>query len=141
MSDAQFFISVCCWVRKDSKFLIQRRSNEDERGAGKWLTIGGKLEKGEGLSQALEREIFEESAIKIDINSIRLIRDYVFEKDGGYKIVVVFTADWKSGKAIALEEGVEIEWVDLDILKEKEYVFSTVHEEIDLLYKLFGSKL
>lgn len=140
MTDAQFYISVCCWVRKGNKFLIQKRSKKDERGAGKWLTIGGKLEKGENLSQALEREIIEESNIRIDIKSIRLIKDYVFKKDGGYKIVVVLTADWKSGRAMAIEEGTEAEWVKLGDLKEKDYVFDTVYEEIDLLYLMFGNK-
>lgn len=141
MSDAQFYISVCCWIRKGSKFLIQKRSANDERGAEKWLTIGGKVEKGESLSQALEREIFEESGVKIDTSSLRLIKDYVFEKDGGYKIVTVFTANWKSGEAKALEEGTEVEWVKLSVLKEKDFVFETVYEEIDLLNNIFRIKL
>lgn len=139
MYDAQFYISVCCWIRKGSKFLIQKRSANDERGSGKWLTIGGKVEKGESLSQALEREIIEESGVKIDTSSLRLIKDYVFEKDGGYKIVIVFIANWESGEAKALEEGTEVEWVELDLLKEKDFVFNTVYEEIDILNELYGN--
>jgi len=141
MTDAQFYISVCCWIRKGSKFLIQKRSSNDERGAGKWLTIGGKVEKGESLSRALEREILEESNIKIDMTSIRLLRDYVFEKDGGYKIVVVFTAEWKSGKAMALDEGTVVEWIEQKDLKKRGFVFDTVYEKIDLLHNIFRSKL
>lgn len=49
----------------DNKILILRRQ-EESGGAGQWDIPGGGIEKGENQIDALKREVFEESGLKID---------------------------------------------------------------------------
>ena len=49
----------------DGKILLLRRQ-EDTPGAGQWDLPGGAIEKGESKEDALKREVFEETNLKID---------------------------------------------------------------------------
>jgi 8-oxo-dGTP diphosphatase len=130
---AKYSLSVGCWVKKGSEYLLQKRSSADDMGASKWLIPGGKVEAGETVIQALQRELLEEVGIQIDLTSVRLIKDYLFEKADGQKIVLIFEADWLSGEATALESGTEIKWVDLVNLDTMDYAFTTSLTEVKLL--------
>ena len=52
-------------VEKDGKYLIAKRKNGNELVVGKWEFPGGKVEKGEEESTAIEREIKEEFDLHI----------------------------------------------------------------------------
>lgn len=75
-----------CIVENDEsgKVLLVRRSDDDSHNAGKWEFPGGKLETGQDLRSALEREVLEETGILVDVKS-RLA--FVFDRiitDGAY---------------------------------------------------------
>ena len=73
-----FSIDVACAViRQEGKILITRRRKEDHLG-GLWEFPGGKRIGGESLGTCLEREIFEELAIRI--RPLRFLRriDYQY---------------------------------------------------------------
>lgn len=54
-------------IKYRNKYLIIKRSGEEENGSGSWEFPGGKIEFGESAEEALIREIKEETAIKTTI--------------------------------------------------------------------------
>lgn len=66
-------------IRKDDEFLIVKRKSSEKIHPGKWSFPGGMVEKDESLSEALKREIKEETNLTIkkivkDISSYRYKR-------------------------------------------------------------------
>jgi 8-oxo-dGTP diphosphatase/A/G-specific adenine glycosylase len=66
---------VAAIIRKGGKILITQRRNNVHL-AGLWEFPGGKVEPGESLEVALEREIREELGLKIRINDEFLVIDH-----------------------------------------------------------------
>ena len=114
--------SVKALVRdSDGKILILRRAN-NEGGAGDWDIAGGAIEKGENKHDALKREVFEETNLKIDnikfLNSCVLkiaesginSEMNVFECDATEPLEVELKpATWKGSKGIP--EHTEFKWI------------------------------
>jgi len=67
-------------IDEEGKVLIVR-INEEMGGAGMWDIPGGGIEKGETAEQALKREVFEETGLKIkNIKSYKTIQLKIPEK-------------------------------------------------------------
>jgi len=56
--------STLCYLIKDNKVLLQRKSNE-LFGGGKWNGPGGKLKDNEDPKECAVREVLEETSVKI----------------------------------------------------------------------------
>ena len=107
-------VAVGVVVNKDGNILIAKRPEQSHQG-GLWEFPGGKVEPGETLFHALERELFEELAIHI-ISTQPLIK---IRHDYGDKIVLLdvhkvneFTGEAKGN------EGQPIQWVSPQALRE-----------------------
>ncbi len=60
------FVFVGCVVNSDDKvLLVNRREKQLLEADGKWELPGGKLDFGETIQQAVEREVFEETGYKV----------------------------------------------------------------------------
>lgn len=59
---------------KDNKVFVTKRSNDKKFSPGKWETVGGNVEVGETLEEALKREIREE--INTEIKNFYYFKDY-----------------------------------------------------------------
>ncbi|MET3728368.1 8-oxo-dGTP diphosphatase [Fictibacillus halophilus] len=57
-------------IMYQDQYLIVKRSDEDEIGAGTWECPGGKIEFEEEIKQALIREINEETGLVISVDHI-----------------------------------------------------------------------
>jgi mutator protein MutT len=68
---------VAAIIRRDDKLLITKRLDHVHL-AGLWEFPGGKVEPGESLENALEREIYEELGIQIAVAGefLRIEHDY-----------------------------------------------------------------
>lgn len=75
--------------------LILRRAN-DQAGNGNWDIPGGAIEKGENKNDALRREIFEETNLKI--NDIKFLDSFVLKiaETGVNSELNIYTANTKS---------------------------------------------
>jgi 8-oxo-dGTP diphosphatase len=87
-------------IRKNGKLLISKR----RKGAhleGVWEFPGGKQEKGESLSECLERELFEELGISVRVGSRIASVDYEYPQ----KRIVLhgFYCTWKKGEPKPLQ--------------------------------------
>jgi 8-oxo-dGTP diphosphatase len=82
----------------------------------KFKLPGGYIDDTENISQALQREVFEETGIEIELDSIiSLGHSYPsqFEKSNLY-IVCSATALSKEINIVDLDEIIEVKWMDLD---------------------------
>ena len=107
-----------------NQILILRRQN-NEGGGGQWDIPGGAIEKNENQNDALKREVFEETNLKIDkIKKIKTINLKIPESgvDSDMNIYTCETEDadvklkpasWKGSDGIP--EHTEYKWISLKI--------------------------
>ena len=117
--------SVKCLIYcPDGKLLIMRRQM-GEGGEGQWDIPGGAIEKGENEQDALKREVFEESGLKINnVKKVKSVKFKIPEKGIDsmmhiYKAnsegveVKLKPASWKGADGKA--EHIEYKWIDKKI--------------------------
>jgi 8-oxo-dGTP pyrophosphatase MutT (NUDIX family) len=65
MGIGRFYAGVCALLRSPSgKYLLLKRSPDKDFGAGGWECITGRVDQGEGFTQAVRREIAEETGLQ-----------------------------------------------------------------------------
>ena len=71
MIDYVFGLSVRALLAdENNKILILKRSTESKTNPGKWELPGGKVDQGESFDQALIREVYEETQLKISLEHV-----------------------------------------------------------------------
>lgn len=68
MSDPIHIVTVIVILKHRNKYLLVQRNPEDEIFPGAWQNLGGKVEVGERLEEAIRREVEEEIGVKINKN-------------------------------------------------------------------------
>ncbi|WP_043932962.1 NUDIX hydrolase [Bacillus sp. EB01] len=71
----------------EGKVLIVQRSAYDEAGAGTWECPGGKLDFGEELESALQREIHEETGMAVSVE--KLLYAATFKTNSTRQVVIL----------------------------------------------------
>lgn len=131
-------IAVKGIIRKDGKILVVKRAHCDAHRPCTWETVGGSMDENETPHEALEREIMEESNLKVNI--IEPFNVFCFNKDSGeFKVGITFICDWLSGEVVLSEEHSEYEWILPEEFLELESVKS-LHDEINLYMKKYEGK-
>ncbi|GAB18950.1 putative NTP pyrophosphohydrolase [Gordonia effusa NBRC 100432] len=96
---------VAAAIVRDQKLLLAQRSYPDDV-AGLWELPGGKVEDGEAVSVALEREIAEELSVRIGIG--RGVGEPVVLRDN---LILVARHAWLvEGEPVAVEHSA-VTWV------------------------------
>lgn len=94
----------------ENKVLLLRRAENDEINPGNWEFVGGRVEFGEGLEDALKREVMEETAIDINIDKILYATTY--KRDTNKQAFInVYKCFAKDNKVIISEEHSQYKWV------------------------------
>jgi 8-oxo-dGTP diphosphatase len=71
MIDYVFGLSVrVLLINEEGKLLILKRSTDSKTNPGKWEFPGGKVDQGESFDQALVREVYEETQLKIALDHV-----------------------------------------------------------------------
>ncbi len=91
--------------QKDHVLLVQRKN---EPAAGQWAIPGGKLEYGETLKQAAERETFEETGVRIKAGSVVHVFE-IFEPV--HYVIIDLSADFLGGEPTAADDALNARWV------------------------------
>lgn len=73
-------VSVIVALKCRDKFLLVQRDKNDEIFPGKWQNLGGKIEVGEQVEEAIKREVEEEIGIKVDKHPV-FLQSYSWKKD------------------------------------------------------------
>ncbi|CAA6603334.1 hypothetical protein MTBLM1_10354 [Rhodospirillaceae bacterium LM-1] len=101
-------------IWKEGRVLLIRRAAEPRKGG--WSLPGGLQHLGETLSQAVLREIQEETGLAVHLGEIVAVVD-IIQHDAEGKVeyhytVADYEADWVMGEATPGDDAAEAVWAD-----------------------------
>ena len=97
-------------VRKGDKILLARHT---QRNQDIYACLAGYVEAGETIENAVRREIFEETGIKVKNIQYRGSQSWPFPR----QLMLAFYADYESGEIKVQEEEIEdAKWFDINDL-------------------------
>jgi 8-oxo-dGTP diphosphatase len=64
------FVAALLWRPSDGKYLVLKRTADKDFAAGAWECVTGRVDQGEGFTDAVHREIHEELGIQAQIDFI-----------------------------------------------------------------------
>ncbi len=108
-------LAVSASIFRDGKVLLVRRARSPAKGF--YSLPGGRVEFGETLHQALQREVDEETGLKIEIVDLAGWREVVpGTGGGGHYLIMSFAARWTSGEPVLNDELDDFRWLAPDAL-------------------------
>lgn len=114
---------------KDERLLLIKRVEGDNYMPGKWELPGGKLDAGQDISNALEREVLEETGLTIVLTDKLSYWHSEVLSSGKYKglpyVVLVGMAKSLGGKIRLSEEHQDYAWVTKEDLFDYDLVNET----------------
>jgi 8-oxo-dGTP pyrophosphatase MutT (NUDIX family) len=143
------YVVVTGIIVKDGKFLIAKRSENEQAFPGRWTVPGGKLESSDYnirphdtaagqwynvCEDILRREVTEE--VGLSIKNIKYITSLVYVRpDGIPTLAISLAADHDSGEVKLCQDLTEHAWVTLEESKNYDLI-DGIYEELEMLDKL-----
>jgi len=108
------FLAVSAAIVRDGKFLVVRRARPPANGL--YSLPGGVVELGERLTEAVIREVAEETKMSIEPLALAGFRETVV-RDGDDRVerhfvILCFAARWRAGEPELNEELSEARWIE-----------------------------
>ena len=107
-------VAVGAVVRRGTAILLVQRGNEPN--AGQWTIPGGKVQPGETLQQAAEREIREETGIHVRAGEPVFSFDVIERDSQGelryHYVIVDLLAEYLSGDPQAGDDALDAAWIE-----------------------------
>ena len=108
------FLAVSAAIVRDGKVLVVRRARLPASGV--FSLPGGVVEVGETLTEAVVREVREETGLEIEPVALAGYREAITRDAGGrverHFVILPFAARWIAGEPTLNEELSEARWVD-----------------------------
>ena len=114
-------VGVC--LIKDKKILLGKRLNS--HGEGHWAFPGGHLEFGESLVECAQREVLEETGLKIANIRRGPFTEDLFIAQNKHYITFIMIADYLSGEPVVLEPDKCEQWLWFDLHELPQPLFLT----------------
>jgi 8-oxo-dGTP diphosphatase len=107
------FLAVSAAIVRDDRLLVVRRSRPPAQGV--YTLPGGVVEVGESLTEAIAREVMEETALRIEPIALAGYREAIV-RDGDDRVerhfvILCFAARWAGGEPVLNEELSEAHWL------------------------------
>jgi len=107
------FLAVSAAIIRDGRVLVTQRARGP--GIGVWSMPGGVVEAGETLTEALVREIQEETALTIEPVALAGYREVVVRDGDGrplrHFVILCFASRWIAGEPQLNEELSDARWL------------------------------
>lgn len=101
---------ICYLKRNDSYLLLFRNKKKNDVNEGKWIGVGGHIEKGETKDEAAIREIKEETGL--NVCSLKCSGEVLFVNDDYQEMMYVYEIEDFDGNEIACDEG-DLKWIPI----------------------------
>ncbi len=107
-------ITTLCYIKHEGSYLMLHRiKKEQDENAGKWIGVGGKLEKGESPDECVEREVREETGLVLTRYVFKGVITFVSDVYED-EYMMLYEANDYTGELVAdCREGV-LKWVPFD---------------------------
>lgn len=104
-------LAVSAGIFRDGKILLVRRAREPAKGV--YTFPGGRVEFGESLTEALAREVREETGLIIEIVGLIGYREALPPRTGGHGhfVVLPFAARWIANEVALNDELDDAKWL------------------------------
>ena len=110
---ARPFLAVSAAIVRDGKILLVRRARPPAHGL--FSLPGGIVETGETLTEAVRREVAEETGLAIEPIALAGFRETIMrdseERVERHFVILAFAARWQGGEPMLNEELNEARWV------------------------------
>ena len=107
-----------CMVFSENRVLVQDKTDDDYSG----ITFsGGHVERGESFTDAVIREVWEETGLKISEPKLCGIKDWMKDEETRY-IVLLYKTDKFEGIVTSSEEG-DVFCLTLDEMKQRKLAY------------------
>lgn len=118
MKESTFVVPQKAIIRDGDKYLILKRAPDAHTYPNHWDFPGGRLNAGEDTKKGLEREVFEETELKV--NAIKPVFTFHESLNNRLQFFVVYLCKKISGQIKLSHEHTEYKWATRDeILKLK----------------------
>jgi ADP-ribose pyrophosphatase YjhB (NUDIX family) len=108
------FLAVSAVILRPARFLIVRRARPPAHGL--FSLPGGVVEVGERLTEAVTREIAEETGMSIEPIGLAGFRETIVRDTENrverHFVILCFAAHWRAGEAVLNEELSEARWIE-----------------------------
>jgi 8-oxo-dGTP diphosphatase len=108
------YLAVSAAIIRDGKVLVVRRARKPALDL--YTLPGGVVEAGEPLSEAVVREVREETALEIDVGTLAGHREVIVRDSEGrakrHFVILCFAARWIAGEPVLNEELDDARWID-----------------------------
>lgn len=105
--------AVLAVVARDGAPLLVRRANPPD--AGLWGFPGGRIERGEPLLRAAERELLEETGVRADAIEVLTALDVIGgtgpSSEEHHFVLIAVRCRWRAGEPVAADDALDARWV------------------------------
>jgi 8-oxo-dGTP diphosphatase len=106
-------LAVSGTIFRNDKILLVRRARSPAKGF--YTLPGGRVEFGESLATALQREVDEETGLRIEIKGLAGWREVLpGPSGGGHFVIMSFAARWIANEVVLNEELDDFKWLAPD---------------------------
>jgi ADP-ribose pyrophosphatase YjhB (NUDIX family) len=106
-------LAVSAAIIRDGRVLLTQRAYGPA--LGMWTMAGGVVEAGETLSEALVREILEETGLTVEPVALAGHREVMVRDDDGrvqrHFVILCFASRWIAGEPVLNEELADFRWI------------------------------
>ena len=132
------YVGVGVIVFRDQEVLLVKRNKEPNK--GQWSIPGGRQMLGETAAEAAQRELLEETGVKVDqLLLVDVVDAIIPDVEGKIKYhytLVDYLGQWQSGDSRPGDDAQEVRWVSLNELSS----FSLLEKTMNIIQKAAAMK-
>lgn len=102
-------------IRSGDQVLLGKRNKEPNRGL--WVLPGGGVEFGESFSKTLQRELWEEAGIEVDVQGVFNVYELI-NPPSEHRVIVYVNGSYRSGVPVASSDLSDVRFFQKEELKE-----------------------